>query len=151
MRDLDWVRALHDDLWPPDENPRKFRVALEASRTLSKDEWSRLLKVIEEERLVVQLIGTSMFGGYGIRLFEHPSFPGLPPEFVATIIEDHLPLPTRYEHALGEVKPIPKKRSGQGRDDAWEVFSKMSLKPRNIEWLKEYGLELPQDRSHYDY
>ena len=147
MATIEWLRDLHKDLWPE----RRPRIELDAKRTLTQQEWAQVVLAIEEHRLIVEMFSSSMFGGYGVHLYIHPTYPGLPPEGVLTLVEDHLPLPTCYDHILGTAQTIPKRHPGCGRDDAWEVFTKFAHRDKNVAWLKQYGLRSNQSRSYYDY
>lgn len=91
-----------------------------------------------------------MFGGYGIKIYDGPHYPGLPPRLLLTLIEDHLPSPTFWDHIAGEAK-TPNKTPGGGRTDAWELFTQYTHTERNQELLKMFDLEPSRERSHYDY
>lgn len=148
--DFKWLRALQEDLWPP-RPPSKLTIKLEAKRPLTKAELARVEACIEEHDLVAEMICTSMFGGYGMRLYSHELFPGTGADFLLTLVEDHLPVPTRYDHIMGTVKESPKKVPGEGRTDAWKVFSKYTHDEGNRRMLRKYGLQDSRDRWAYDY
>lgn len=136
--DLEWMRELHARLSDPD------------LEKLSKPEFERFLKAIHEYGLLTQMYSAKMFGGYGMRIFEHPIFPGLPPTKLLSITEDHIPAPTQYDHLIGEARPKHRER-GCGRDDAWEIFSKFTHSEQNRQWLRRYGMTDSMSREQYDY
>lgn len=145
MKDIAWLKALHAELWPPqppryDNRGRRVPIIkLEAKRQLSADEWQRVCRAIVEHQLIAEMIGTNMFGGVGVVLYEHPVYPGLPVERVLTLTQDHLP--------DGDPEPS----GGRCSREAWQVFSEFTHTDRNREWLTRYGLPLPQNPGHYDY
>jgi hypothetical protein len=147
-----WLKAVHAELWPDQhikKNEVSHRIKLTAHRPLTHVEFSRVLELIDARSLLTQMFSTSMFGGYGMHVYEHEPFPNTAPMLLLMLIEDHLPDPHRLAVAEGDTRHI--KRPGAGRDDAWESFSKFTHSERNIEWLKGYKMELPRDRSYYDY
>ena len=158
--DIAWLKKLQEDLWPPEPPPPPrargnpyagMKIELDAKRTLTKKEFERVLGCIKKHKLVANMFSTSMFGGYGMKLYEHEPYPGTGAQFLVTIIEGHLPVPTRYDRIAGNVKEKPKKHPGCGREDAWKVFSKYTHTKQNRAWLKQYGLPEPHDQSYYDY
>lgn len=144
MDDLEWLRQLDRELWPESRGSG-------ANRTLSKEELERVFACIEKYKLVAEMYSIRMFGGYGMQLYEQEPYPGTGAQFITAITEDHLPVPTRYDHIAGNVKEKPLRRPGCGRDDAWEIFSKYTHSDVNRAWLKKYRLETPRERSYYDY
>jgi len=156
MSDLDWLRELQERLWPPEQAAKgragNVQIKLEAKRELSKDEWQRVCKAIVENKLVVEMIGTNMFGGVGIRLFEHPPCFGVDEaELILTITQEHLPGPSRYDHLRGEVAEPEKHVPGSCLRRAWETFSEFSHTEQNKRWLKQYGLRESRGAESYDY
>lgn len=147
----DWLKALHDDLWPKNHKPDS-PVSIRALRRMTREEWDRVFKLIEDERLVCEMTSVNMFGGYGVRVYAHEPFPGTGPDYLLLVHEDHLPTPTRFEVLQDEApQPRTKKVPGSGRDDAWELFSKYTHSAENRKFLKKYKLEDPRDRHYYDY
>lgn len=146
--DIEWLVGLHEELYR-DEGQNRIQVV--SSRRLTNQEFARVLAAIEKHKLVAEMVCTSMFGAYGMRLYEHELYPGTGARELVLINEEQLPVPTRYEHMEGTAKPIPERRSGCGRDDAWEVFSKYTHAEQNRVWLKQYKLQESKYRSYYDY
>ena len=146
MTDIAWLKELSKELWPPQEPSLDAygrpipSFKLEASRRLTQDEWVRLKKTIVEHKLIVEMVITNMFGGVGVALYAHPSYPGLPAEPLLLITQDHLP---------GEKEPEP--TEGLCLREAWETFSVFTHTEQNQSYLKQYGLELPRSAGHYDY
>lgn len=148
MDDIQWLKDLNRDLWP--EGQKKHNgPGMVAYRVLTTKEIQEITRIIEERRLLTYMISTSMFGGYGMEVFAHPEFPGLPPEYLLAVIEDHLPRHTRYDELTD--RPIPEKKPGRGREDAWILFSRYTHSEQNREWLKQYHMRPPQHRNYYDY
>jgi hypothetical protein len=149
-----WLTELNDELWPPltleERRSGKHRIKLEAKRILQWTEFQKVMGIVETHRLLTSMFCTSMFGGYGMDVYEHEPFPGAGPLHVLRLIEDHLPDPHRLQVGEGYDKHI-RKTPGVGRDDAWESFSKFTHSDRNTEWLKFYKMDPPRNRSHYDY
>lgn len=149
-----WLTDLNEALWPPltleEQRSGRSRIKLEANRTLQWTEFQQILKLVEDRRLLTQMFSSSMFGGYGISVFEHEPAPGVGPIHLLRLIEDHHPVPHRLEIREGYDKHL-RKYPGVGRDDAWESFSKFTHSETNKEWLKSYKMDLPRERSHYDY
>lgn len=145
MSDLTWLKELHAELWPPqppryDNRGRRVPVIkLEAKRQLSADEWQRVCRALVEHKLIAEMIVTNMFGGVGVVLYEHPVYPGLPAEGLITLTEEHLP------------GREPEPTGGCCSREAWQVFSEFTHTEQNLEWLKRYGLRLPQNPGYYDY
>ena len=159
--DIAWLKKLQDDLWPPEPPPPRptrsnpyagMKIKLEARRTLSKEELDRALACIPKHKLIAEMFSTNMFGGYGMRLYEHEPYPDTGAQFLIALIEDHLPVATRYDHISGNLPKKPERRGqGCGREDAWELFSKFTHSEQNREWVKKYGLDEPKYQSYYDY
>lgn len=157
--DIAWLKKLQEDLWPP-KPARKKRfdpyagpeIKLEAKRTLMREELERVLACIEKHKLIAEMFSSNMFGGYGMSLYDHELYPGTGAQFLVAIIEDHMPVATRYDHISGNLPPEPTRRGqGCGREDAWKVFSKYTHSPENVEWLAKYKLQPSRYQSYYDY
>jgi len=101
--DLEWLRKLDRELWPKSkgQNPVK--------QDLTREEFERVLACIAKYKLVAEMYSTNMFGGYGMRLYEHEPYP---------------------DHIAGNVKEMSPRLPGCGRDDAWEIFSKFTPLPQ---------------------
>jgi hypothetical protein len=151
--DLHWLRELNKTLWKPAEKPLRpsSPVAVQAQRQVDQDDLDRLCRCIEEHKLVTSMFSSNMFGGYGMHVYAPAVFPGVPLEMVFTIIEDNLPIPTRYDHINGTARNPARRTPGSGRDDAWEVFSKYTHSEQNRSWLRLYKMDPPRERSYYDY
>lgn len=164
-KDRDWLKQLDKDLWPPDH--KNGVVSLEASRDLTHDEYERLTRILDEGNVVLEMICTNMFGGYGIRIYDHEPYPGTGAQYLACITEDHLPATkTRFEREVtGKGKkikaPSPSGRhkkldeeghvAGSGSNRAWNYFSKYTHTNQMRDFCKQYKLDAPQSRGHYDY
>jgi len=147
--DLEWMRELHARLWP--KHGDNCSLDWKPEGELPQLDFDRVLKVIKTHRLLTQMFPSKMFGGYGMRIYEHPIFPGLPPTKLLSITEDHIPGPTQYDHLTGEAKPLPKRKPGEGRTDAWETFSQFTHTEQNRRWLRGYGMTDSSPRADYDY
>jgi len=145
----EWLLSLQESLWPPESRKKdEMRIKLKATRTLAYLEFEKLKGIIEEYGLLTSMFSTSMFGGYGMAVYEHAQYPETPPQPLLQVIEDHLPVP----HRLVQVEEgSPNKQPGEGRTDAWEAFSKYTHAEHNAAWLKMYKMDPPRPRSHYDY
>jgi len=146
-----WLEDLEEDLWPKEHVKKPgMRIKLTAKRPLTFLEFKRVQELIESYGLLTSFFCTSMFGGYGMDVLEHELFPGTGPRHLLRLVEDNLPDPHRLlVSEEGYDKHV--KRPGEGRDDAWEAFSKYTHTEHNIAWLKAYKMELPRSRTHYDY
>ncbi len=149
-----WLVDLHAQLWPDSHTKLapniKHRISIDAIRPLTADELSRVMGLVGERHLVTSMFSTSMFGGYGMDVYEHEPTPGIGPVFLLRLVEGHMPVPTAEQEAED---PDRYKRpgGGVGRQDAWECFSTFTHSERNAEWLKSYGMRPPKSRSYYDY
>lgn len=150
--DLAWMRELQAALWPPEQAEKgrlktphgAVQLKLEAKRQLKKKEWKQVQKAIADHSLIVEMIGTNMFGGVGIRLHEHPPMPGInETDIILTLTQEHLPGKT------GKKGSEP--TMGACLSEAWEMFTELADTDKNREWVKRYGLEEPKPQGHYDY
>jgi len=126
------------------------RLKLEALRPLTFLEFKRVCELIEARGLVTRMFSASMFGAYGMDIYEHEPFPGTGPVFLLRLVEDNHPDPHPLEIADGYRKHV-RQGGGTGRDDAWESFSRFTHSEQNREWLKSYHMDPPRERGHYDY
>lgn len=148
MSDLEWLKKLGTKLWPPEQCEKgrittphgAVQLKAEAKRRLKKKEWKRVQKAIARHELIVEMVGTNMFGGVGIQIYEHPCQPGMDHEHVLMLTQDHLP---------GKEEPGPS--LGACLREAWETFSELSDTEQNRTWLKQYGLKSPRPASSFDY
>lgn len=149
--DREWLKALNEKLWPPDH--KNGVVSLEASRQLSNNEYERVTRLLDEENLVLEFISTNMFGGYGLRIYDHEPFPGTGAQYLGTLIEGHLPAKrTRFERdVLKPGKKAPDHTPGSGSQRAWDYFSKYTHTDKMKALCKQYKLEAPRGQGHYDY
>lgn len=150
--ELAWMHELQAALWPPEQQEKgrietphgSVQLKLEAKRRLKKKEWKRVKKAIAKHKLIVEMIGTNMFGGVGIRLHEHPSVPGLEEvDILLTITQEHLPGKTG--------KKASKPTKGTCLTKAWGMFFELACTEENLVWLRRYRLQQPKDQAHYDY
>lgn len=140
--DISALRKLQKELWPTPHGSGNG-IKVKAKRLLTVIEVKIVLDCIEQNKLLTSMFSANMFGGYGMDIYEHENYPGTGPEFLFRITEYDLPkeLNSKFNKASG----------GTGSIDAWNIFSKYTHSDQNIEWLKMYKMELPHDRSHYDY
>lgn len=130
-----------------DDRERRFKQGLldlsfrKADR-LSQEDLGRLVKIIEEGKLIVEVFGYGFICGIAMRLYEHPSYPHVPPTPVLVVHDHELPDP------VGEVPP-----RGQGcvHRHHWQFFHGLASRPDNLRWLKQYGLQPPREAEHYNY
>lgn len=115
-------------------------------RHLTYPEVARIQKVIEQENLLTSMIEDSLLGGYGMRIYERPVSPGVPPVLLFSFSERILPEYTRWDRLMDKDPP-----ACLGRDDAWEMFSKYTHSEQNRKWLEMCGMESPKPRDYYDY
>lgn len=132
------LKSINDRLWPADYKSGS-PVALTPTGKLSEEEWVWVKSVIAEESLVTEMFSANMFGGYGMRLYTHPVYPGAPTDQVLCLVEGNLP---------GD---RPEKVPGCGCDRAWEEFSQFTHSEKNREWLRTYKKPEPRSRGYYDY
>lgn len=141
--DIDWLQKLNDKLWPKEQREKgragKVQLKLEAKRELSEAEWARVRKAIEAHKLVVEMIGTNMFGGVGIRLFTHPPVPGVDEADLVLILTE--------EHVFGDIGAT----GGNCNPEAYEAFFELANTEDNRRWCKQYKLKLPREQTHYCY
>ncbi len=145
-----WLKELHTELWP-EGHRKKDRIELEAHRPLTVPEFQRVRELVETRGLVTAMFSSSMFGGYGMDLYEHEPFPGTGPIHLLRIVEGNHPDPHPLQVSEEGYKKHIRRSGGVGRDDAWESFSKFTHSERNREWLQFYKMDPPKDRSYYDY
>lgn len=140
---IEWLKQLQEKLWPPEQKAKgragKVQLKLEAKRQLSDKEWELVQRAITTHKLVVEMIDTNMFGGVGIRLYEHPPAPGVDEAgHLVTLTE---------EHVLGPTGPS----GGNCSEEAYELFFALASTEDNRRWCKQYRLEPPRELVHYCY
>lgn len=140
---LTWLRSLQTEIWSEEIEGDGSRVLL---RHLTYPEVSRIKEVVEQEGLLTSMTEDSLLGGYGMRIYDHPVSPGVPPVRLFYFSERILPEYTRWDCLLDRDPP-----AHLGRDDAWEMFSKYTHSDQNRKWLKMYGMKPPEPRGYYDY
>ena len=106
-------------------------------RRLTEDEWQRVQDIIKEHGLGVQMINACMGFGCGIKLWEPPEYPCVPPAFMVTITQDHIP--------VAEGEPTPR------FDAAWEVFHPLASTEENARLLEFMGIEALKAKVSYEY
>lgn len=163
--DRQWLLDLNLELWPKKDQRSKGEVLRDTifpeARTapepkvpremLTHEELERVLSLVRGCKLLTSMFSSSMFGGYGMSVFDHEPFPGTGPTFLLALSEEHLPPPTRLERAAGGTTRPSKKTPGCGRDEAWKLFSPFTHSAQNREWLKSYKMDPPRERGYYDY
>lgn len=163
-KDRTWLKNLEKALWPPTH--KNGPVSLEASRDLTNKEYETLTRILDEGNVVVEMICTNMFGGYGIQIYEHEPFPGTGAQYLACVTEDHLPAKkTRFERdpvgrktkatapSPGRHKKLEEEGhvAGTGSQRAWDYFTKYTHTDKMRAHCKQYKLEEPHSQGHYDY
>lgn len=133
----EWLRAVHNRLWPAQVGSLRPRRD-PPPKQLSQTELEGILGVIQERSLITSMFCSGMFGGYGMNVYEHEPFPGAGPLLLLALAENHLP-------------GTCVKRPGEGRDDAWEIFSRFTHSEKNAQWLQSYRMDPPRSRTFYDY
>lgn len=136
------LRELQKELWPTPHGSGNG-IKIKAKRPLTASEVKTIFNAIEQEKLLTEMFSANMFGGYGMDVYEHESYPGTGPVFLLRITE--YDLPKELNSQLG------KPSGGSGSTDAWNLFSKYTHSAQNKEWLQMYKLPAPQERYHYDY
>ncbi len=167
--DRAWLKELEGELWPPkdeDNGPllRRLDVAMgrpprpkppEPRELVTREELTRIFKIVEEAPLLTALFSHGYICGVGITLYEHELFPGAGPQELFHLTDDHLPrLDDRsvYEVLRGAPPKPPRKHAmGDVRGDVWELFTKYTHSQRNREWLKQYKIQMRFDKHSYDY
>ena len=151
--DIEWLRELNEDLWLR-EDDGTFRPKHKVSRELAKAEWERVKQAIVEHKLVTEMVRTNMFGGVGVRVYQHPIMPGDDHEHVLTLTQEQLPGPTRQDYLMDRDTEEPdyrKPTKGSCSRAAYDIFAEFTHTEDNRRWLKDYGLKQPQDPGDYDY
>lgn len=141
--DLAWMRWLDADIWEETAPTANSYGTILCGRGLTGDEKVRVLRIAREHRMIAQM-GGGEFGlsGYSVSFYEHPAYPGVPPEYVICLNDKHW-------FGKGHKSDY---EGRQGRyDEIWELFSSFSHSKQNQEWLKQHGLRPSRERSHYDY
>jgi hypothetical protein len=172
------MKELQEDLWPPPDKRSPMEQRLDGIIRKSKDpiwkarkaslpplpkkprerlknaEVVRLFTILADADLVIEPISHGMFGGVGLRVYEHEQFIGTGPEHLLTIVDKHLPETSTtswHRKLLGESYAGRQKLPGGVRDDAWDLCMKFAKKSQNVAWLKQYKLKAPRERVHYEY
>ena len=133
----DDLQRLHKDIWRRTA-PDRFgtRTAVE-SRRLTEAEWIQVRVVLCEQPVAIQMINACFGFGCGIRVWDHPPFPGLPPELLLVVTKEHLPLSEGKDRVLF--------------DEGWERLSPFSHNDENAERLRLLELPEPREKHHYEY
>jgi len=149
--DREWLKALNEKLWPPGH--KNGVVSLEASRKLAPKEYERVTRILDEGNAILEFISTNMFGGYGVRFYDHEQFPGTGAEYLCCLIEGHLPAAkTRFERdVLKPGEQAPDRTPGSGSQRAWGYFSKYTHTDEMKALCKKYKLMEPKSQGYYDY
>lgn len=125
--DVDDLRKLHDEVWEKTSGPRPMWVE---SRKIENEELLAIVRWAKDNDGICEPINACMGFGFGVRLWEPPTQPGLSPDFVLTVTSKHLEL--KFE-------------------EGWRVLSLMTHNDRNEHLLKHF-FDIPlQPKSHYEY
>jgi len=149
----DVIRNSKDPIWagrkaslpPPPKKPREL---------LTSAEVLRIFEIVRDSRIVAEPLSHGLFGGIAIRLWDHEQYIGTGPEPLLCVTDRHLPEPTTrswHKKLLGRVYEGTGKIPGGIRDDAWDLVMLYSKVDHNVSWLKQYRLNVPRDRVHYEY
>lgn len=140
--DLEWLRSLESRLWretAPDRFQRRYSWPTEV--TLTPEEIDRFKKLIIQHALPCTL-GEGQHGDIGIHIWRHPSVPGLKPEIIVSIWENHIP----------GLKEDRSRGIGNTSRKVWKFFhDQIAGTERNLELLTLYGLPKPKPIEDYDY
>lgn len=139
---IEWMRQLQASIWTTPDAPgwcygRAHPPQPEETRPLTRSEWERVRRVIEDRRLPATVINVHFGFGIALAVFEHAPVPGTPPEMLLVV---------SYEQLPGTRPDDPNKW-----DKAWKSFKRIITRPANLEALDFYGMEAPRDRQYYEY
>ena len=121
-RDLSWIRHF--------ESRKK--------RHITQEELRRICKVIRKNDLPCEMHRNG--SGPMITVYAHPPVPSVPVEKVFTL--EYGDLPVNWKEGV------------HGKDawkNAWDVFSPLTHRKRNLELLALYDLEVPREYASYIY
>lgn len=148
-----WLRTLHPTLWKTHRDPsaRILREWANESRRLTTDEWGTLQDILREHKPICTLANANWGFGCGMSILAVPPhvYPGADtkPERLLSITKDHLPLEGRT--MSDGKKMVPADRTHF--EDGWTAFTPFTHSEENARLLKEYGLEPPKSKGHYEY
>lgn len=140
--ELSALKELNKSLFPTPQGGGNG-IKLKAVRKLTAKEVQVIFEVIEHCNLLTSMFSANMFGGYGINVYDHESYPGTGPTHLLTITEFDLPPEMNAKDGQAAM--------GSGSEDAWNLFSKYTHSDQNRAWLKMYKMSEPQERYYYDY
>lgn len=136
---LDELREMQRVMWkhhPPTRNSYGHSVEV---GTLTASEVQAVMEAIEEHQLVCELTGVGFgFGRIGLALYRDEPFPGVGPEFLFCLSQNHLDkndFPWTGEATYGNVQ-----------DKAWDLFA-AARSEHNIARLRALGLEVVERGS----
>lgn len=131
-----FLSDLHNTIWLHNTSWSK------PQRKLTNAEWSRVQELLPS---LVCMMGNSAFGfELALHVYEMPPdvpYPGVTRDkakALITIAAAHMPW---YEEGRIDTR----------WDRAWKEFSKFTHSAANIAKLKELGMEMPKNKSHYEY
>src|SRR6185369_14324426 len=107
------------------------------SRRLKKQEWDRLTSLITQYQLPCEMSEGSFSFGRSMYVYDHSEVPGVKPELLILITDDHLPLPKGKDRF--EDKELE------------EILAPFTHSEANTELLAFYDLELPRELTSYRY
>ncbi len=132
---VELLRALHSALteWvePTHRNLYGFP---KVKRRMTPEEWKSVQATIVEHDLLCVPHNAGMGFNFGMALYEHPTYPGLDPEFVIDLEGHHLPEPL-----------------GTKFDDAWDAYSPFTHDEANGMQLERLGFAPLHGKAHYEY
>ena len=138
--DMKWMKWLQAEIWIPPAPSRGLRAPPNAPtliRVLNSGEWDRVVSVIEIHKLPVTVINVNFCFGIALAVYEHSPLREVKPEFLLCVSYEQLPkAPTDVRERW---------------EAAWNIFEPLMRSCDNLEVLAFYGMEMPEDRVHYEY
>lgn len=145
--DRGWLRGLDSRLWEKHTGTMRNHVSgyewehvyytERKGEKLGPDDWKRLVSLVAEYDLPVNLHNAHFCFGLAISFFDHATPPDVP-ERLLSVSGVHLP---DYTYP----------RDRDGFEIGWKTFAPLATTVRNAELLVFYGMEPVKTKSMYDY
>lgn len=111
---------------------------------LSKKEVFDILDTAKYYNMPMTIYGVGFsFGQIGIRIFENEQFPGIKPDCLFILSENHL--------KVEDFRWVKRPTLGAVHDEAWELFSQFTHSEDNLKRLDFSGIERPREKSYWNY
>jgi hypothetical protein len=145
LPDVEWLVAIDGQIWH--EVTHRMRANMSGhewdqksralTRKMTNAEWERVQRAIREHGLLTSLHNCGFGFTCGMAVYEHaaPIYPGIP-----IVLRRLLFLESRH-------LPFKEDRFEAG----WAAFSPFTHSDQNAAWLRQYGMEEPKQKGHYDY